>query len=601
MVLEMVIVLAIIVLALVLFVTEWASPDMTALLVMALLMVTQILTPAEGISGFSNSATLTILAMFILSSGIVRTGLVNRITYRILAIAGRSQYKQLILITAVVGSISGFINDTAAVVILLPLVLAVARDTRSSPSKLLIPLSYAALLGGTLTLIGTSTNLLVSGLLEEFGFEGLSVFSFTHVGIFVLLIGMIYLWTVGYRLLPERIKPEAEAGAFEVGDFLCEVKVLENYPYVNEPVSKTVIHRVLGVDILQILRGEETIYPPLDWEVLSVGDILVLGATPDEVDRVGKIKGLDLVPELDVDCLALTTEDVVLVEAVVAPRSAFIGRTLTQVDMHGQHSAQVVAYRPTMTTLKQLTSKGKPPVRMRHHPLQVGDLLLLQVSKKNLQTLARNRSLILGERVPLETYRTKRMPIALGIMAGVVAIAAGGWFPIVVTALFGAVLMVLTGCLKVEEVYTAVEWRVIFILGGLIPLGIAMVKTGAADLVGGSIASLATYVPPIGILIFFSLTTVLLTGVMSNNASVLIMVPVSLSTAASLGLNPLTFALAVMFAGSASFMTPVGYQTNILVWKAGGYKFTDYLKVGGPLNLLLAVFTPFLLTIFFPL
>ncbi len=598
--LELFIVFGLIILALILFVTELASPDVTALLIMGLLMLTQILTPAEGLSGFSNSATLTVLAMFILSAGIVRTGLINAITYRILAVAGRSQYRQLLLITAVVGSISGFINDTAAVAILLPLVLGVARDTRTSPSKLLIPLSYAALLGGTLTLIGTSTNLLVSGLLEEFGFSGLSIFSFTHVGLVVLLVGMIYLWTVGYRFLPERVSPAAESGPFAVEDYLCEVEIEKGYPYIGMPLSETVIYRVLGIDVLGIRRGKDVLRPPLDWEIIQQGDVLLLSASKDEVERLGQIKGLDIVPELAVDAHQLTSEDVLLVEGIIAPDSAFIGSTLAEVDLHRRFRAQTVAYRPAAKTLWR-RAIGEPRVGMRHRPLSAGDLLLLQVTNEDMGRLRASPDLLLAERVPLDTYRTRRMPVALAIMAGVVVVAALDWYPIVVTSLFGAVLMIVTGCLKVEEAYKGVEWRVIFILGGLIPLGIAMVKTGAADIVGDGIAGLAGFVPPLVILILFYIATMLLTEVMSNNASVLIMVPVGLSTAASLSLNPLPFALAVMFAGSASFMTPVGYQTNTLVWRAGGYKFTDYFKIGAPLNFGLAVLTPIVLVTFFPL
>lgn len=596
-------VLAIIALALVLFATDWLSFDITALLIMALLMLTGLVSPREGISGFANSATITVLAMFILSGGIERTGLVHWVADQVVALAGRNPFKQVLLLVAVVGPVSAFINNTAAVAILLPMTVAVARDTRTSPSKLLIPLSFASMLGGVMTLIGTSTNLIASGLAEEFlGPEaGLSLFTFSQVGFLVFLVGSVYLLTVGFRLLPDRVPPEQEAGGFRLEEYLGEVRVTPGSPFAGQRVTETLLSRVLGIDVLEVIRGEEVLRPPLDEVALRAGDVLVLSASRDELRRVSQIEGLDPVPQLDEATLPLTDAEVTLVEAIVPPNSRFIGRSLSALRFHERYRAQVVAVSKTRAQPRRKPLFARAPRRMHERPLDPGDLLLFQVTQDALQRLEMDPDVLVVEAIPMEAYRRERIPVAVAIMAGVVLFAALGIYPILVTAVAGAVLMVLTGCLRVGELYQSVQWNVIFLLGGLIPLGIAMVNTGAAALLGGFVAALAGVLPPLAILIVLFGVTVLLTSLISNNATVLIMVPVAVSAAIALALNPVTFLLTVMFAASTSFMTPTGYQTNTMVWGPGGYRFTDYLRVGGPLSALLTVVTPLLLVAFFPL
>ncbi len=598
--LDTILVLALVVLALVLFVTEVVRYDIVALIIMALLMVLQILTPLEGISGFANTATITILAMFILSGGIQKTGLINLAAQKILGFAGRDPFLQVLLITAVIGGVSAFVNNTAAVAIMLPMAVAMARDTGGSPSKLLMPLSFASMLGGTLTLIGTSTNLLANGLLEELGLPGLSLFTFTQVGLIVFFIGMAYLLTVGYFLLPTRVGPE-DVGPFRLEEYLAEVRVPEESPFVGQAVSETFLHRVLGIDVLEVIREHKVRRPPLDMVTLRAGDIMVISGSRDELQRVSELGGLDLVPELEEEALALTSEDVSLVEVVIPPTSRLIGHSLAGVNFHERYSAQVVAVSKTHSRARKRLKLFQPPNRMHKRPLESGDLLLLQVRRGAFTRLERDPDLLVAQATPLESFRRERAPVALAIMVGVVAVAAVGLYPIVVTAVVGAVLMVLTGCLRAAELYTTVQWDVIILIGALIPLGLAMVKTGAAELIASSIASLGAFLPPVAILMVLFALTSLLTSVVSNNATVLVMLPVGVTMALALGLNPLTFALAVMFAASTSFLTPTGYQTNTLVWGPGGYPFTDFTRVGGPLTAILSVVTPLALALFFPL
>ncbi len=598
--LDTILVLALVVLALVLFVTEVVRFDVVALIIMALLMLFRVLTPQEGISGFANSATITILAMFILSGGIQKTGLINLAAQKILGFAGRDPFLQVLLITALIGGISGFVNNTAAVAIMLPMAVAMARDTGGSPSKLLMPLSFASMLGGTLTLIGTSTNLLANGLLEGLGLPGLSLFTFTQVGLVVFFVGLGFMLTVGYVLLPTRVGPE-DVGPFRLEEYLAEVRVPEDSPFVGQGVSETFLHRVLGIDVLEVIRDHKVQRPPVDMVTLQAGDIMVISGSRDELQRISELGGLDLVPELEEDALALTSDDVSLVEVVVPPTSRLIGHSLAAVNFHERYNAQVVAISKTRSLAKRRIRLFQPPRRMHKRPLESGDLLLLQVRLGAVTRIERDPDLLVAQAMPLESYRRERAPLALAIMAGVVIAAALGLYPIVVTAVVGAVLMVITGCLRVGELYEAVQWDVVILIGALIPLGLAMVKSGAADLIASSIASIGTSFPPVAILIVVFVLTTLLTSVVSNNATVLVMLPVAVTTAVALGLNPITFALAVMFAASTSFLTPTGYQTNTLIWGPGGYRYTDFTRVGGPLTAILSVVTPLALAFFFPL
>ena len=363
--LETVLVLGLVVLALLLFITEIVRFDVAALIVMALLMVFGILTPQEGISGFANSATITILAMFILSAGIQRTGLINLAARRILEVAGRDPFRQVLLIAVLIGGISAFINNTAAVAIMLPMAIAMARDTGGSPSKLLMPLSFASMLGGTLTLIGTSTNLLANGLLEELGLPALSLFTFTQVGLIVFFVGLAYLLTVGFFLLPTRVGPE-DVGPFRLEEYLAEVRVPEESPFAGERAVDTFLHRVLGIDILEVIRDHEVRRPPLDAHVLQVGDIMVVSGSRDELQRVSELEGLDLVPELEEEALALTSEDISLVEVVVPPTSRLIGRSVAGIKFHERYNAQVVAVSKTRSQTRRLRPWVRQPPRRMH-------------------------------------------------------------------------------------------------------------------------------------------------------------------------------------------------------------------------------------------
>ncbi len=598
-----VVVFALVALALVLFATEPVPVDVTAIGVMVALMLTHPVSellvglgllpspivmfedyPADALSGFANVATITVLAMFILSDGVQRTGVVQLLGAKIAAITGDSESKQLGATIGVVGPISGFINNTAAVAILLPMVTDLAERGRTSPSKLLLPLSYASMFGGMLTLIGTSTNILASDLSERLLGRPFTMFEFTHLGIIISIVGTVYLLTLGRYLTPERIKPESDlTEEFEMGDYLTEVVVREDSPLVGQQVQQALVETNFDVDLVQLIRHGDVFLEPLGPKEIQVGDVFALRTDRDTLLELLDAEGLDAVPvTVDEAELEAGGEGQNLVEVVVAPGSALVGQSLTTASFRQRYDATVLALRRGGELIRE---------RMDNIPLRVGDALLVEATTASIQRLGENRNFIVAQAIDRRSFRRSKIPVAVGIVAVVVAVAALDVVPIVVSALAGSLLMVVTGCLKPTELYDSIQWDVIFLLAGVIPLGIAMQETGAAALLADLVVSSSTVLPLVGVLGVFYLVTALLTNVISNNASVVLMIPVAVEASRGIGANAFAFVLAVTFAASTAFMTPVGYQTNLFVYGPGGYRFSDYVRVGAPLQLLVGVVT----------
>ncbi|MFD1566235.1 SLC13 family permease [Halolamina litorea] len=592
--------------ALVLFATEPVPVDITALGVMVTLMVVEpisarladagliaapvtMITAEQGISGFASAATITVLAMFILSEGVRRTGIVQSLGAFIGRVTGDSETKQLGAITGIVSPVSGFINNTAAVAILLPMVIDVADRGGTSPSKLLLPLSYASMFGGTLTLIGTSTNVLASDVAARLAqapeyantdLHELGMFEFTGLGVVVMLVGLAYLMTVGRWLTPARIEPSDDlTEEFGIGDYLTEVTVREDSPLVGRKVRNALVEGDFDVDLLQLIRDDEVFLEPLGPKQIQAGDTFTLRTDRDTLLSLLDVEGLDLL-DVPVDEAELEQAESGqnLVEVVVAPGSPLVGESMTSISFRQRYNATVLALR-----------RGREVVRRRMDeiPMKVGDTLLIQAPTQTIERIEREREFILAGEVEQHDFREEKTGLAIGIVAAVVALAGLGILPIVVSALAGSLAMVVTGCLKPSEIYEAVQWDVILLLAGVIPLGIAIERTGAASLLAEGVVASSAMLPTLGVLAVFYLLTALLTNVISNNASVVLMIPVAVETAQAVGASATAFLFAVMFAASTAFMTPVGYQTNLFVYGPGGYRFTDYIRVGGPLQLLL--------------
>ena len=592
---EALVVFALVAGAVALFVTEVVPADVTAIGVVVALVVLEPWTGVDGrtaLSGFASPATITILAMYVLSAGIQSTGAVRRLGAHVAAFTRGDPTRLLGATVGITGPLAGFINNTPVVAMFIPMVTELADDARVSPSKLLIPLSYASMLGGTLTLIGTATNVLASDITDELIGETFSMFEFTPLGVIVLLVGLAYLMTVGRWLLPERVVPTDLTAEFDLDGYLHRVYVQTQSPLIGLSVEEAMAELDVDVDIIQILRGEETIIAPADRQ-LREQDVVTVRADADDLAAFVALGALRRLPS------AAVTEDELdepagtgtLVAAVVAPGSRLAGETLRTADLRRRYTDTVLAFRRG----GELFHEGLADFEMRE-----GDALLLYTTVETVDSLRESGDLVVTDVVghrhafdePFPPFFGTQAPLAIGIVAAVVAVAALDLLPIAVAALGGVVAMVLGGVLDTDEAYAAVNWPVIFLLAGVIPLGLAIQSSGGAAYLGGLVVGVAAFLPAVAVLALFYLLTGMLANVVTPVASVVLVLPVAVSTAGLVGADPFAFALGVTFGAATAFTTPIGYQTNLMVYSAGGYRFTDYVRVGLPLQLLLAVVTP---------
>ncbi len=588
---EIAAVLALLLIAVVLFAAERFPVDLVALIVMALLLVSGLITPAEGISGFSNSATVTVAAMFILSAGLFKTGVVNYLG----SIIGRLfKYNFLLALIGVmiaVGIFSAFINNTPVVAIFVPLLLGIAREIKASPSKMLMPVSFASMFGGVCTLIGSSTNILVSSIAEQHGQRPFSMFEFAPLGLVMFAAGTLYMILIGSRLIPDRRSAEGLTQTFGMGEYLTEIILLPDAKSVGEPLGKSPLVQEVDLEIIEVHReGRLLVLPPPE-TLLRAGDILRVRCDVEKIRKLQERLGIKLRADEQWPDQEEQADELILVEAVIAPNSALAGKSLKQLRFRDVFGSVALAIRHRGTLMRG---------HLENIRLSPGDALLLKVKRDHLDQLKQDRAFVIVSEVGLPEYRKRKMIPALLIILGVVAVAALDVAPILVSAIAGCVLLILTGCLDPEDVYRAIEWKVIFLLAGILPLGIAMEKTGAALFISKGLLSLVGAWGPIAVVSSLYLITSLLTEAMSNNATAVLLAPIAISTAEALGVDSRPLLMAVTFAASASFMTPVGYQTNTLIYGPGQYRFADFLRVGTPLNILFWVLATLLIPRFWP-
>lgn len=573
---EIVLVLTILAGAVACFATERLPVDLVALLVLSALLVSGILTPEQAISGFSNTATVTVAAMFVLSAGLVRTGVVRLLGKRLTGVGRLGLRPTLIALMALIGVVSAFINNTAAVAIFLPIVLGLARDTGISPSKLLIPLSFASMFGGVCTLIGTSTNILVSSIAAQHGLPPFGMFELSPLGLVLFAVGALYLLTAGVRLIPDRRAGADLTQSYGMGDYLTEILVLPDSPAVGRLLRESPLVRDLDLDVLEIQRGGRLLPAPGAETVLAANDLLRVRCDVRKIRQAEKQKGIVLKSGLKWRDEDLRASEAALLEAVIVPGSALEGKTLKEAGFRQIYGGTALAIRHRGEVMRE---------RLGMTRLQSGDVLLVEVRRDRVEALKRNPDFVVVSEIGPDEPRHGKLLLAVAIVAGVVVSATLG-LPIVGSAILGSVLLVLTRCLTLDEAYRAIEWRVVFLLGGILPLGLALEKTGAARLLSSLLVDTIGVWGPLALLSAFYLVTSLLTEAMSNNATAALLAPIAISTAAALDVDPRPFLVAVTFAASASFMTPVGYQTNTLIYGPGHYRFGDFLRIGTPLNLL---------------
>jgi len=601
--LELLITVAVMGVAVYLFITEKLRVDVVALLVMTALLVLGVLSVPEALSGFSNQATVMVACMFVLSGALKANGALVAIGDVLSRIRWRWLF--LLVMLGLVVSVAAFINNTATVAVFLPLVLVATSANGWAPSKFLIPLSYISQTAGVCTLIGTSTNLLVDSMARDATGVGFTIFEFAPLGIIFVGICAVYLLTAGWWLLPDRGTPNP--GETEhAGRFIAEIQVPESSPVVGRSPREAVPDSVDDVELLEVLRKGSPVHGT-DVEIQAGDKLLLRGDWPKiEAARKAMKCKFDRVPTAPERPRPLTEEEAnaekkdaadprkderLHVEAMIAPGSHLIGRTL-----YGMRFAHTYRARVQGIHRRQLAIRS-PLDRV---PLSVGDVLMLDAPADAIDALRADPGMIvLGERAQ-QRVAPRRAILSALIMAAAIGVAALGWLPIVASALLGCLALVALRLLTPDEAYESIDWQVILLLAGIIPLGIALQKTGGATMVANLLLDVLGPYGPLATLAAIYLMTSVLTEFMSNNASAVLVVPIALATAESMGVDAKPLLIAVAFAASTSFATPISYQTNTMVYTAGGYRFSDFVRVGMPLNVIFWIAAITLIPRFFP-
>ncbi|HET6631835.1 MAG TPA: SLC13 family permease [Rhodanobacteraceae bacterium] len=571
--------------AMALFASEKLRIDLVALLVLAALMVLGIVTPAEAFSGFSNEATVTVAAMFALSIGIERSGALEPLSRLLSRI--RQPWLLTLALMLTIAPLGAFIKNTALVAIFVPFALRVCQRSRMSPARVLMPMAYAAQMGGVCTLIGTSSNLLTDSIARSHGMPGFGVFEFTQLGAVLAVAGIIYLMVVGRWLLPKAVDAEMPVQV-DIGKYVTELRVKDDSPLIGKRIAEARLGETWGVYPLELLRGDKHMWSPRS-QALHADDVLLVRGEWEKLDEFRKRAGLGNASESRY--VAESGAPRVLAEVMVAPASSVEGRSIGELDFHWRYDATALAIHRRGHILRE---------KLRDISLQVGDVLLLLVAEDAMPKMrSDDRLLVLSERE--DQSRTPRRAVAaVAILAAVVVVSGLRWLPIPVAAICGAVAMALAGCYGRKDLYQAMDWKIIILLGAILPLGIAIERTGLSDVVvQGGMDMVGTH-GPLAALLMVYLLTALLTELMGHNPSVVLMVGIAVSVAHSINVSAQPFVVAVAFAAATSFATPVGYPTNTMVYYAGGYRFTDFMKVGIPLILLFCTLSMLLIPRLWP-
>ena len=579
--------------AIVLFGMDKLRVDAIAMIVLLTVALTGLVTPTQAFAGFSNPAVITVWAVYIVSAGMLLTGVAEVMGRAMLRVAGTSEVRLIVVIMITCGVMSAFINNVGATAMLLPVVIGVSRRTNVPISRLLIPLSFSSLLGGNMTLIGTPANILGANILIERDLESFGFFDFVPMGLIVFAVGTVYMVGMGRHLLPVRETAEsADAALRQLREYLSEAEV----PLGSSLVGKTLRESALGADydltVISIIRSGETFSDIRPHTRIDAGDILVLKGHAADLLRTQEELGVVIESDSNPLLAGLEQSDITVVEATLAPNTTVEGRSLEQVNFrdHYGFSALAIGRRGQVITR-----------RLRSTPLQFGDALLLRGPTRRLRALRDGNEFLLLEPLQQQSLRTEKAPIAVGSMALVLILVMGAGVPIATAMVLGAMVMILTGCLTMEEAYLHIDWRTVFLVAGMLPLGAAMENTGAARYLADLLLDLVGGVGPMAVLAGIYLLAALITQPMSNAAAVVLMVPIAIDTAQSLGASVQPFVLATVIGASTSFLTPVGHKANVLVFGPGGYKFFDYTRVGAPLTLVIFAVLMLTLPVVWPL
>ena len=597
MTLEIAIVLGVITLMFILFVMELFPLDVTALSILAVVLVLGYISPEEAISGFANPAVITIALLFVLSHALQKSGILEYMVIRLNKLTERSRFLGLFVFLISVALASAFVNNTAIVAIFIPLTIRLAQKYNLSPSKLLMPLSYIAIIGGTLTLVGTSTNLLVNSIYVNSisSSPPLGMFEFAKFGLVMLVIGMAYLLIAVPFLIPSRTVTSSLTKSYHMGGYLTELKVSAESPLVGRTCKERAVNKNYDITVLDILRNGKLISKNIRDTFIHPEDILFVRGSLENFLRMKEVEKVTMLTDEKLTQDELIHDDNTLVECLITNQTDLVGKSLMEINFRRRFGSFILAIRREGEILRK---------KIAHVVLQAFDTLLNYGPIEKNKELSDSGDFIVLAEIEATLQKHKYWWVSVAVIFGAVILAALGIVPILKGALVGAIFLLVIRVVTANEAYQSINWQVIVLIAALIPLGIVIQKSGTAFWIGTVLNDIANafnpLVRPTIMLSLVYLVTIILTEMTSNAATAIIMTPIAISAAQQMGLDPRTFVFAVCFAASASFITPIGYQTNLMVYGPGGYKFTDYVRVGLPLAIVLWCIATWLIPILWP-
>ena len=582
---EIIVVIAILLFGFFLFIKEYFSIDVTALIILSCFFGLGYLTPAEAVSGFSNPAVITIGLLFILSSAIQKTGLLEYIVVTINRLVQSSKIIGLAAYYFTISITSSLINNTAIVAIFMPITIRLAHTYKVSPSKMLIPLSYAAILGGTLTLVGTSTNLLVNSIYMSYeGVDPLGMFEFFKYGFIILIVGTAYLLFIAPKLIPSRTSTSSLTKSYHLGGYLTEMKVRKGSVLIGKSCFDRSINQNYDVTVLDIIRNKKHIVKDIRRTILKEDDILFVRGTLENFIRMKEVEDIALLTDEKLTQSELEQEDNELVECLLTDDSELVGKSLMSTNFRQIYGAFILAIRREGDIFRK---------KIAHMKLRAFDTLLVYGPSKKIANLSSLGNFLVLGKVEARLIKEKFWWVSIYVVLISIFFASIGYIPIMKGAFISVVILLGLKIISAQESYQSIHWQVIFLIAALIPIGIVIQKTGTADWIGDNISNFISLfsveLQPYILLATIYFITMILTEVSSNVATAIIMVPIAIAVSNQLGLESRPFVFTVAFAASSSFITPIGYQTNLMVYGPGGYKFSDYIRVGLPLSLILFV------------
>jgi len=589
---EIALTLGIIVAALALFATEKLRVDLVALLVLLAVGLTALVEPERIFEGFANPAVITVWAVYMVSGGLFKTGVADVMGQGILRLGGDRESRLIATIMATCGVISAFMNNVGATAMLMPALVGISRRTKIALSKLLMPLSFSSLLGGKMTLIGTPANILAMGILADRGLSTLGFFDFTPMGIVVLTTGILYMVLIGRHLLPDREGAQGRQDVYRLRQYVSEVRVSNPSPLAGKTLLESRLGHDYDLTVLAIERDGLSLSPIGRDTLVRAGDLLTVEGSADDLVAAREALGLTIEAERKLDLERLEPGNVQLIEATLAPRSGLVGRTLREVRFRDRYGFTALAI---WRHGEAITEK------LRDVPLEFGDALLLQGAAHRVRALQEGTDFLVLEPLEVERLRRNKAPIAVASLALAIGLVVFADFHISLAMVIAAVLMIITGCLSIEEAHESIDWRTVFLVAGMLPLGMAMEATGTAQYLANMMLDVLGAYGAIAILAGMYLLAALITQAMSNAAAMVLIVPIAVDTAQALGANHLTFTMAVVIGAATSFLTPIGHKANVLVFGPGGYHFFDYARVGALLTVILLIVSMIFLPLFWPL